>query len=100
MIIWVKLLEFYETNHDRMLSQQGAQLTSKKWVGMYRNPKDTMPKWVASVGYLKEFSLGLVQFSAYFTSTSPKSIVSLQYFTLTKVKLNARHAPPPMAFSI
>jgi hypothetical protein len=43
-----------------MLSQQGSQLTLKEWVGLYRNPKDTLHEWVASVSYFKEFSLGYV----------------------------------------
>lgn len=47
---------------------------------MYRNTHNTLPEWVASVGYLKDFSSSHVNFGAIFMSISPKSIAGLQYF--------------------
>ena len=81
-----------------MLNQQNAQLTSHEWVGLYRSTEDALLEWVVSVGYLKEFSPGLVQFSIEFMSTFPKSTVGSQYFTLMEVKPNIENATPPMAF--
>lgn len=96
---WVQLVEFYGPFCDRMLIQHGAQLTSKDWIGLYRNPEDIMPEWVVSDGNFKEFNLGPMQFSAGFMGTFPKSTVGSQYFTLKVVELNARNAAPPVAFS-
>ena len=47
--------------------------------------------WVVCVRYLKDFSFGSVQSRAKFVGTFPKSIVGLQYFTLTEVQPNARN---------
>ena len=49
--------------------------------------------------YLEDFSFGPMEFSARFMGTFLKSIIGLQYFTLSEVKSNARNAVPPMAFS-
>ncbi len=58
---WVKLLEFYGPSRERILNQFGAQPTSHEWVGFYKNFDDELPKWVVSVGYLKDSRLGMVQ---------------------------------------
>lgn len=39
---------------------------------MYKNPEDVLFKWVATVGYFKEFRFKPVQFSADFMGTFPK----------------------------
>ena len=62
------------------------------------NTKDTLPKWVVCVGYLKEFSPRLVQFGVAFVGTYPKPTVRSQYFALNEIELNTKNAPPPMAF--
>ena len=54
---------------------------------------------VVSVGYLKEFNPGHVQFSVEFTSIFLKSTVGSQYFTSTEVKLHTKNVTPPMAFT-
>ena len=82
-----------------MLNQQSVQLTLQEWVELYRSTEDVLQKWVVSVGYLKEFSLGPVQFSAEFMSTFPKSTVGPQYFTFTEVKPNTRNKVAKMAFT-
>ena len=87
-----------DLSDERMLNQQNAQLTSQEWVGLYRNTEDALPEWVICAGYLKEFSPGLVQFSAEFMNTFPKSTVGSQYFTLTEIKPNTKNAPPPTDF--
>jgi hypothetical protein len=58
---------------------------------------DTLPKWVISAGFLKEFNSSLMHYSAESMNTSPKSTISLQYFILTKVKPNTKNVTPPMA---
>ena len=84
---------------EMMLNQQNAQLTSQKWVGLYRNTEDALPKWIICVGYLKEFSLGPIQFNTEFVGTFPKSTVGSQYSTLTEIKPNTKNAPPPTTFN-
>jgi hypothetical protein len=82
-----------------MDSQVGAHPTSHEWVGLYRNQKDVMHTWVACARYFKEFRFGPMQFNAKLMGIFLKPTVGLQYFTLTKVKPNARNAKHPMAFS-
>ena len=72
---WIKLLEFYGLSHDRMLNQQITQLTSQKWVGLYRSEDDTLPEWVVCTCYLKEFNMGPIQFNTDFMNTFMKSTV-------------------------
>ena len=96
---WVKLLDIYGPFRDRMLSLQSAQLTSEEWVSLYRNTEDALPKWVISVGFLKEFNYGLVHFGVEFMSTFPKYTVSSQYFILTEVKPNTKNVTRPTALS-
>ena len=48
--------------------------------------------------YVKEFSLGLVQFSVEFINTFPKSTLSSQYFTFIEIKPNIENATPPTTF--
>lgn len=50
--------------------------------------EDALLAWFVCVGYLKEFSLGPVQFSAKFMDTFSKSIVGSQYFTLIEITFN------------
>ena len=57
-----------------------------------------MSKWVAYVGYFKEFTFGQVQFSVEFMGIFLKPTFGSQYFTLIEVKPNARNAEHPMAF--
>lgn len=54
--VWTKLVEHYSPFHERMLRQRKAQPTSQQWVGLYRNSKDELPKWVVCASYLKDFS--------------------------------------------
>lgn len=53
--LWVKLLKYYEAFHERMRSQHDAQPISMEWVSLYKNPEEALPKWVANVGYFREF---------------------------------------------
>ena len=96
---WLKLIKFYGPFRERMLNQQNAYLTSQKWVGLYRNAEDALPKWVVCASYLKEFSPRFVQLSAKFMGMFPKYMVGSQYFTRNEIKPNTTNAPPPMAFS-
>ena len=57
-----------------------------------------MLEWVVCIKHLKDFSFGLVEFSAKFMGTFPKSTVELQYFILIEVQPIARNVVPPMAF--
>ena len=79
---WVKLLEHYGPFSERMHGQLWTQSTSHEWIGLYKNKKDVMPEWVVCVGYFKEFTFGIVQFSVKFMGTFSKSTLKLQYFTL------------------
>ena len=90
-------ITYHMTFCDRMLCLQSAQLTSQEWIGLYRNIVDTLPKWVISAGYLKEFNSSLVHFSAEFMNTSRKSTVGLQYLILIEVKPNTKNVTPPTA---
>lgn len=96
----VKLIEFYKPLQGKVFKQQHTQLTPHEWVGMYRNTEDILPEWVVCASYLKEFSLGPVQFNVEFMNIFPTSTLLLQYFTLTKMKTNIETATPLTAFSI
>lgn len=94
---WVKL-ELYGSFHERMCGQCSAHPTSHEWVGLFRNSKDALSKWVVSGGYLKDSIYGPVQFMGEFIGTFPKPNVGLQQLTLMEVNLDARDATPPMDF--
>lgn len=63
-------MECYGLFHERIHSQHGAQPTSQKWVGLYKNADHTMLQWVVCVGYLRDFRFGPVGFSADFKGAS------------------------------
>lgn len=65
---------------------------------MYINLEDALFEWVVSAEYLKDFSLGPVEYTTKFMGMFSKFIVGVQYFTLIEVELDARNAEPPMAF--
>ena len=73
-----------------MINQPNAQLNSQEWVGLYKNMEDALLEWVNCSGYLKEYRLGHVQFSAEFMNTSPKSTVGSQYSPLPKLNQTLR----------
>lgn len=68
---------------------------SQKWVGLCTNQEDEFLEWVVSASYFKEVSFGPIQFSVAFMGILPKSIVGLQYFTLSEVKPYVTDAEPP-----
>ena len=95
---WIKLQEFYELFQYKMLNQQNAKLTPQEWVGLCRSMKDELSEWVVTVGYLKEYSTGPIQFSVEFMSIFP-NIYRRFAITLTELKPTTRNVTPIMAFS-
>lgn len=53
-----------------------------------------MHEWAVSVRNLKDFGFNLGEVNVELMDTFPKFIVGTQYFTLTKVKPNARNMEP------
>jgi hypothetical protein len=96
---WLKLIEFYKAFRDTMINQQIAQLTSHEWVGLYKSMEDALPYWIICTGCLKEHKPGLIQFSAKFMNTFPKSFVGSQCYILTNIKQNTKNAISPMDFA-
>ena len=57
-----------------------------------------MPECIVCARYLKYFNFDLVEFSAEFIGTFPKSIIGLHYFTQTEVQPHVRNVVPPTIF--
>lgn len=73
------MLGHYGLLREKMNSQHGTQPTPHDWIGLYKNPEDELPEWVASAGNFKNFELGPVQFNTDFMDT---------FFTMLIHRLN------------